>query len=269
MDLEYKKCCKCKIEFLASYEFFHSNKSKKDGFSTECKKCKALQDKIYRENNKEKLKIKSKIYGDNNKDKIHLRQKEFYLENKDKILLDNKKHYQENKDQVQTRNKIWHNNNIEKVREYQKQYKQDNKERRNRNEREKYNSDPNRKIVVNLRNRINKFVKDKEKSKTTMELLGCSLEEFKKYFSNQFIIGMTWDKFMNGEIHMDHMVPCIWFDLKDPEQQKLCFHYSNIQPLWEKDNLIKNDNLFCYTDNFITEDNHKIITKKELKEMLK
>lgn len=71
----------------------------------------------------------------------------------------------------------------------------------------------------------------------TMELLGCSIEFFKTYFENKFIDGMCWERI--SEIHIDHIKPCIKFDLSDIEQQKLCFHYSNLQPLWQVDNLIK------------------------------
>ncbi|NBT08982.1 MAG: hypothetical protein EBS98_09300, partial [Chitinophagia bacterium] len=39
--------------------------------------------------------------------------------------------------------------------------------------------------------------------------------------------------------HLDHIQPCASFDLTDPSQQKKCFHYSNIQPLWAKDNWSK------------------------------
>ena len=46
----------------------------------------------------------------------------------------------------------------------------------------------------------------------------------------------------HGECHYDHMRPCASFDLTDPEQQKQCFHYTNLQPLWAKDNPSKSDN---------------------------
>ncbi len=45
---------------------------------------------------------------------------------------------------------------------------------------------------------------------------------------------MTWDNY--GKWQIDHKIPCASFDLTDPEQQKSCFHFSNLQPLWAKDN---------------------------------
>lgn len=52
---------------------------------------------------------------------------------------------------------------------------------------------------------------------------------------------MTWEN--HGKWHMDHIKPCSSFDLTDPEEQKLCNHYSNLQPLWDYENLQKRDKL--------------------------
>jgi hypothetical protein len=46
---------------------------------------------------------------------------------------------------------------------------------------------------------------------------------------------------MCGKIHLDHKKPCALFDLSNPEHQKLCFHFSNIGPLWWLDNIKKGD----------------------------
>lgn len=43
---------------------------------------------------------------------------------------------------------------------------------------------------------------------------------------------------MNGW-HIDHIKPLCSFDLKDKVQFKEACHYSNLQPLWAKDNLNK------------------------------
>ena len=76
-----------------------------------------------------------------------------------------------------------------------------------------------------------------QKSNKTLVLLGCSIEYFKKHIEQQFKPGMTWERF--GEFHIDHIKPCAAFDLRDPEQQQMCFHYSNMQPLWPIENLKK------------------------------
>lgn len=48
---------------------------------------------------------------------------------------------------------------------------------------------------------------------------------------------MNWENY--GQWHIDHRLPCASFDLTQPDQQKACFHFSNQQPLWKRDNLAK------------------------------
>ena len=50
---------------------------------------------------------------------------------------------------------------------------------------------------------------------------------------------MSWDNYGTHGWHIDHIRPCASFDLSDEEQQKICFHYTNLQPLWAEDNLKK------------------------------
>ena len=78
-----------------------------------------------------------------------------------------------------------------------------------------------------------------QKSDRTIKLLGCSFSELVSYLERQFKEGMSWDNYGRQGWHMDHIVPCAAFDLTDPDQQKKCFHYTNLQPLWAKDNLEK------------------------------
>ena len=72
----------------------------------------------------------------------------------------------------------------------------------------------------------------------TVELLGCTIEEARSHLESQFSEGMSWEN--AGEWHIDHIRPCASFDLTYPEQQMMCFHHTNLQPLWAKDNLSKN-----------------------------
>lgn len=94
-----------------------------------------------------------------------------------------------------------------------------------------------------LRGRVYVALKRGVKSAKTMELLGCTIDEFKSYFESKFTEGMSWDAYMRGELHIDHKIPCVNFDLTKEEEQRKCFHYSNLQPLWAIDNLKKGTSL--------------------------
>lgn len=72
-----------------------------------------------------------------------------------------------------------------------------------------------------------------------MELIGCDIDYLWKHLIAQFTEGMKVENY--GEWHMDHIKPCASFNLEDEEQQRECFHYSNLQPLWAEDNLSKGD----------------------------
>ena len=116
-------------------------------------------------------------------------------------------------------------------------YRAENKEKITKQAMQRYYSDTNFRLVNVLRARVRIAIKKGCKSAQTMELLGCSIEEVKSHLESQFTEGMTWDN--HGEWHIDHIIPCASFDLTDPEQQKKCFHYTNLQPLWASENISK------------------------------
>lgn len=69
-------------------------------------------------------------------------------------------------------------------------------------------------------------------------LLGCEIAYFRRHLEDQFSVDMTWDNY--GKVWcIDHKRPIISFDLSKIDQQKRCFHFSNLQPLTVKDNLLK------------------------------
>ena len=92
-------------------------------------------------------------------------------------------------------------------------------------------------VVHNLRHRITDFLKGNSKSLKSMFLIGCEIDYLIYHIQRQFSKGMNWDNY--GEWHIDHIKPCAKFDLSDPEQQLICFNYTNLQPLWAIDNLRK------------------------------
>ncbi len=126
-----------------------------------------------------------------------------------------------------------------KAQKYNRQYREKNKTKLRAYERNYRKTDINRNIGQKLRNRINAVLRYNQKSKSTEELLGCNVSELAVHLQSRFEEGMTWEKFLAGEIHIDHIVPCVLFDLSLPEEQAECFHFSNLQPLWATDNLRK------------------------------
>ncbi len=95
-----------------------------------------------------------------------------------------------------------------------------------------------RRIAQRLRNRIRAALKNRgKKSKRTVLLIGCSFPKLVIYLESQFEDGISWENY--PEWHIDHIKPCSSFDLTDPKQQKLCFNYKNLQPLWAGDNFRK------------------------------
>ena len=86
---------------------------------------------------------------------------------------------------------------------------------------------------------LSAFKRNSKKS-SVPDLIGCSIKEAKEYIESKFLPGMSWDNWTKTGWHIDHIVPCIKFDLTKEEEQKRCFHYTNLQPLWAKDNLSHN-----------------------------
>lgn len=98
---------------------------------------------------------------------------------------------------------------------------------------------PEYKAANNLRGRLNSFLKKKERAASTSELVGCSWKFLTAWLEAKFQKGMTWDNY--GSVwHIDHIVPCAAFNLTDESQARVCFHYTNLQPLMAMDNIRKN-----------------------------
>ena len=203
--METKICSKCKIEF--GIDSFNKDSSRRDGLSYICKKC-AI--------------IKKNTYINNNKEKVILSYKKYREKNKERILKNKKEHYY---------------NNIESIKIYRKKYNKENREYYNKWEKNKTKNDILFRLSKNMRSRVRTFLRKNKISKTnkTMDLVGYSPSFLKEHIEKQFHPNMTWDNY--GEWHIDHIIPLNSANSEE-ELYKLC-HYTNLQPLWAKDNLSK------------------------------
>jgi hypothetical protein len=98
-----------------------------------------------------------------------------------------------------------------------------------------------------LRSRIKKTLKSNPKTTRTTEIVGCSIDELRNHIENQFQTGMTWENWEQFGWHLDHIIPLASAKTKE-ELERLC-HYTNLQPLWWRDNLEKRDKIIENTNH--------------------
>ena len=157
-------------------------------------------------------------------DKTREWRREYGVLNKAHIAEQRKVYRIKNSDELSRKNMEYKAKNKAKILEYARRRKRTNLAVR---------------IVGNLRSRIKNVLIRGSKTFHTIEVLGCTAQELKHHLESQFQDGMSWENYGKFGWHIDHIRPCASFDLTDPEQQKQCFHYSNLQPLWWRDNLSK------------------------------
>lgn len=145
---------------------------------------------------------------------------EQYLKHKDAILKQQEIYYLENK--IKCLN--YCRNNRKRIRQY---------------EREKYKNDPTYRISRLFRNQLRKALKKQQtiKSSSVLKLVDCSLTELRQHLQNQFQPGMSWQN--HGAWEIDHIQPLSSFDLTQSSEQQKAFHFTNLQPLWQKENRSK------------------------------
>ena len=239
-------------EKKAAYDkvYYQKNKQKKQAYGKvyqqENREKIAAYMKVYCEENKEQLSQKRKVYNQKNKEKKAAYNKVYQQENREKISAQEKVYYQKNKEKKAAYNKVYNQKNREKIAAHIKVYQQENKEKiaatKKVYQQERYKNDPDFKISMNVRRRLRLALKGNSKAAPTMEIIGCTIEELWLHLESKFEPGMTRENHGRFGWHIDHKKPCCAFDLSDLEQQKICFHYSNLQPLWAKDNLEKGGN---------------------------
>lgn len=110
-------------------------------------------------------------------------------------------------------------------------------------------SDPRFRALINCRRRIYILLKSAGVKKKTRsaELIGKDRKGLMDYISSLFLPGMSWDNYGKGpgKWVIDHIIPARYFDHSKIEEQKRCWNYRNLKPIWDKDNCAKSDRLPC------------------------
>tara|TARA_R110002153_G_scaffold183845_1_gene337054 strand:- start:589 stop:1236 length:648 start_codon:yes stop_codon:yes gene_type:complete len=206
--MESKECTKCKVD--KPLDQYSKDKNRPGGKLSGCKACYKKYFDAYRKKNKKELNQKSRDWHQSPYGKQKALEWRSLPESKKRT----KEYYQENKE---------HLNHI--------QWKRI---------RERLDTEPLFRFQINVRSNI-KQAWDRAlkgsviKESKSLDILGCSIEFFVSYISDQFTEGMTLDNC--GEWHLDHIIP-ISTAKTEEDVVRLC-HYSNYQPLWAADNLSK------------------------------
>ena len=205
-----KICTTCKENLPESS--FSKKRQRKDGLSGICRNC---------------IRAVSKRNYARYRDELIQKSRDFRAQNPDSF----KQYYRDNYDYFQDYNA--------KTAEKRAQWQKENKARIDQKRRERWEKRPELRLKARIRSYFWSKLKKSyvAKPNSSIALLGCSVEEFKRHLEKRFASGMSWENY--GKWHLDHIRPCAAFDLTNPIQLAACFHFSNLQPLWAKDNLRK------------------------------
>lgn len=212
-----KTCRKCTTEKPTSE--FYAHAGCKDGLSNYCKVC-------------------LREYGNRRYSNMSKDEKKLLVQRHREWLAKNPKK------RNQLKRKNWTPEKLERMRRLAREsYYKNRKERIARQA--KYNSRPEVRVRMNLRRRVGDLICKTRKSAKTYSLIGCSPAFLVNWLEARFQDGMTWENY--GKWHIDHIIPCSSFDLSKEEQQRQCFHYSNLRPLWAQENISKGDKIIPNT----------------------
>ena len=247
MDLFRKKKNQCKACVAAKGREYRQNNKEKIAannrkYGQENKEKITANKREYRQNNKEKLAAYRREYRQENKEKITANKREYYQENKEKITANKREYRQEHREKLAAYRREYRQENKEEIAAYNRKYGQENKEKITARAKKRYHSDPEYNLIRRLRGRMRHAVKaaglDK-KCASTSELLGISPQGLKEWLEAQFTDGMTWEN--RSDWHVDHIIPCDAFDMTVETNQRICFWYKNLQPMWAEENLQKSN----------------------------
>jgi hypothetical protein len=215
-----KLCCKCKND--KPYEKYGKLKCSPDGLRYDCKDCRSK-------------------YNLANREHVKLKNLEYYQNNKEILLEKNKLYRIDNKEVINTQRQEYRNRENVKL-----HIKEKNKEYlpiRKIKIKEKRQTNLNFKLSEILRSKIHKMLKNKKTSYS--KYLGCDIETFKKWIEFRFDKNMNWEN-LGQYWQIDHIIPINKFDFSKEHDMRICFHWTNLQPLTSFENRQKSDKLLLH-----------------------
>lgn len=234
-----KLCKKCNVD-KELHDFYTGKNS--------CKECNKISFKINYQNNRDKKLDSQKKYYHDNKDLISNYKKSYSDKNSEELKAIRKSKYDSNPEVYKKSSINYYNKNKDKINENRREskvslvYYHNNKEEQlpkiYNYRKKKMAEDSFYKFKHQIRNLVRGSLKRKytNKSRRTIEILGCTFEEFRIYIEGKFDSNMSWEN-QGTYWHLDHIKPISI--AKDEEEVYELNHYTNFQPLYWRDNLTK------------------------------
>ena len=230
--IPFRTCTRCKVSKPATAEFFHAKKKSPDGRREVCRVCRAADHAEHRDERLPK-------------------RREHYQANKERLCATVRAYYAENAEAQRQRALERHYRNHEarlaKMREYQAANADALNERRRPKSRAAFHARYGTDLEFTLKHRVRALLRvtlQKGRSGRRMaELLGYTADELRAHLERQFTKGMSWERFMAGEIHIDHIIPVATFGIieEDSDAFRQCWALPNLRPAWAKDNISRQD----------------------------
>lgn len=227
MNIETKTCTRCGIE--KPFIGFCKDASRADGLNLWCKECAHRSGKTWRSKNKSKRLTAQRKYRDANREKVNATERNRYEKIRGKI---------------QRRKLVWRKNNPDKVKKYRDEWMNKNpgkmRELQRNFQKIRYMTLRGN-LEMKIGGAIRRALRHNKAGRTWESLVGYSVWDLQVHLQSKFTDGMTWERFLKGEIHIDHIIPKSRFHYETPEDPefKICWGLNNLQPLWSHDNQSK------------------------------
>jgi hypothetical protein len=218
-----------------------------------CSLCAAKAKEYYDDNHVEISKT-SKACRKANPEKHRTREEAYRRTHRKERSTYSNNYYYAHYEEVSAKQAAYRERNREKIRQYDKAYREAHKEERaeaarayhkthrkevNARQVRRAHNDLQFRLRKNLRGRLSSAIRKNSKAGSAVRDLGCTIPELKAYLEGLWQPGMDWSNWSRAGWHIDHIKPLDAFDLTDRKQCLEACHYTNLQPMWAKENCSK------------------------------
>lgn len=189
-----------------------------------CSECMNANGRKWARENRGRATAKSRAWRKCNREQVRDAASAWRAQNPEKTRAYSKRYYSKNAPEIRSKSKAFKSANRALVRSYE-------------NTRRATNT--NVRLAHVLRSRLHDALRRGPKRGSAVSLLGCTIDEALSHIEALFQPGMSWENWALDGWHIDHIKPLATFDLTDPRQLAQACHYTNLQPLWARDNQSK------------------------------